>query len=457
MLKHTIHYLFLLSIGFCGMGHALNAQTIRTYLAQSTIRMDQRMELYVEVTGFVAKIQPEFPALESFRKGEIAELAGHTTGDGPVTTYVQSYQPLDTGTFIIPSFKVKMDEKNGLSQELEVKILPGPPASSFVDEPLDAWVRASFSSERCYVGQQVRMDLKLYLRESHRNLLQVNDIAQARLREGIAHQGFWVEKPKELPKIPQKIQQDGHDYLVYTLYQAFLFPLNPGTYHFDTLYLEASRREIKKGASTFEVLSGKGSRYVPTLMPFNPISLTVANLPAEAQSIQSVGKFDFQAALSHETLSTGQSIELLVTLSGTGNMALLKAPILPKNPSFSYQEARTTYEVTFTDQEVIGKKYFRYEIRSAFSGGFDLGPLAFHFFDPLTARSDSLYISELPLRVQGEDKPEILKDPLDSFYRTALAQASTQPRFSLPGAPYWALGLTILALGLLVWLQVKND
>lgn len=448
-MKRFTHQLLLLLISLGGMGFSLSAQTIRTYLSQPSVRMDQQVEVYVEVTGFVAKIRPQFPLLEFFRKGEVAELTGHTTGDGPVKTIVQSYQPLDTGTFFIPAFEVKMDEKKGMTQEQEVHILPGPPASSFVHETLDAWVQASFSRDTCFTGEQVRMELRLYLRESHRKLLQVSDLAQANLRERMHHSGFWVEKPPGLPEIPQKIRQDGHNYLIYTLYQAFLYPLNPGTYRYDSLYLEASRREVRKGASTFEVLSGKGSRFVTTLMPFSPITLVVNPLPYAAT--QSVGAFQLEAELSPQQVNTGESFELTVTVKGNGNMALLKAPQLKELPSFSYQAPRTEYKIEFANQEAIGTRTLRYELRPAFRGAYDLGPVTFSFFDPARQQIDSLQVASLPIRVQGADKPEILTDPLDSFYRIALGKASDHPVASLPGEPFWVLGLTILALEVFGW------
>ena len=107
----------------------------------------------------------------------------------------------------------------------------------------------------------------------------------------------------------------------------------------------------------------------------DPVKITVSKLPSGAPSsfAGGVGKFNMKAQLSKDSLSVHDAASLIVSVTGTGNTALLEAPAVSFPPDFEVYDVKTS--------DIKDGKSFEYPFIPRSYGDFTIGPVEYSYYD----------------------------------------------------------------------------
>ena len=107
----------------------------------------------------------------------------------------------------------------------------------------------------------------------------------------------------------------------------------------------------------------------------DPVKITVSKLPSGAPSsfAGGVGKFNMKAHLSKDSLSVHDAASLIVSVTGTGNTALLEAPAVSFPPDFEVYDVKTS--------DIKDGKSFEYPFIPRSYGDFTIGPVEYSYYD----------------------------------------------------------------------------
>ena len=147
-------------------------------------------------------------------------------------------------------------------------------------------------------------------------------------------------------------------------------------------------------------------------------TINVRPLPESNKPVDfsgAVGKFDFTVTPSKTTLKNGESLDLIVTASGTGNMKLftLPKPVVP-NALEMYDPVHDE-KVTTSLAGMSGKISDKYTIIPQYKGKYAIKPMQFSYFDLnsgsyKTITSQEIMVDVLDGPVQAETNATVSKN-----------------------------------------------
>lgn len=147
-------------------------------------------------------------------------------------------------------------------------------------------------------------------------------------------------------------------------------------------------------------------------------TINVRPLPESNKPVDfsgAVGKFDFTVTPSKTTLKNGESLDLIVTASGTGNMKLftLPKPVVP-NALEMYDPVHDE-KVTTSLAGMSGKITDKYTIIPQYKGKYAIKPMQFSYFDLnsgsyKTITSQEIMVDVLDGPVQAETNTTVSKN-----------------------------------------------
>jgi len=147
-------------------------------------------------------------------------------------------------------------------------------------------------------------------------------------------------------------------------------------------------------------------------------TINVRPLPESNKPVDfsgAVGKFDFTVTPSKTTLKNGESLDLIVTASGTGNMKLftLPKPVVP-NALEMYDPVHDE-KVTTSLAGMSGKITDKYTIIPQYKGKYAIKPMQFSYFDLnsgsyKTITSPEIMVDVLDGPVQAETNATVSKN-----------------------------------------------
>jgi hypothetical protein len=124
-----------------------------------------------------------------------------------------------------------------------------------------------------------------------------------------------------------------------------------------------------------------------------------------------VGKFDFTVTPSKTTLKNGESLDLIVEASGTGNMKLftLPKPVVP-NALEMYDPVHDE-KVTTSLSGMSGRISDKYTIIPQYKGKYSIKPMQFSYFDLNTGTYKTITSREIMIDVLDGPSPNVAAAP----------------------------------------------
>ncbi|RKR10531.1 oxygen tolerance protein BatD [Flavobacterium sp. 90] len=317
--------------------------------------------------------------------------------------YSYILQPEKKGTFTIKqaaieyngqiykTAPIKIVVTNAVAQERDPNDSGRPQGTSTGDEMLN--LVAEISKTNPYLNEPITVVYKLYF--NYINVTGFKELAKPKYND------FWNQNIdiKQLA-VEQGSYQGQRCYYV-VLKKTILYPQKSGRLTIEPLSLDIGVQLPSNRRDMFgQMIVTDGNKVVSA----GAKTINVRPLP-EATKPEgfggAVGKFDFTVTPSKTTLKSGESLDLIVSASGNGNMKLftLPKPVVP-NALEMYDPVHDE-KVTTSLSGMSGKITDKYTIVPQYKGKYAIKPMQFSYFDLNTGSYKTI------------TSPEIMVDVLD--------------------------------------------
>ena len=321
------------------------------------------------------------------------------------TSYTYILMPKKTGNFSLPAAKITINGKVYTSGIPQIEVVKddrpaeqqggGSPETGTI-APDDLFMTLTLSKRSAVVGERLTATLKLYQR------VNIAGFENAKFPD---FHGFWSQESPARQNI--EFQRESVDDKIYNsavLSSWTIIPQQEGTLTIDPAELvclvNVRAPSISTG-SIFDSFFQDDYRTIRQRVVSEPVSVRVSPLPqgAPASFNGAVGSFSMSAALTRDSLATHEAASLKVSVTGTGNIALLEAPALEFPPDFELYDIKST--------DLPSGREFEYPFIPRSHGDFTIGPVEFSYYDVSSRRYVTLKSEPLGIRVvrSGESEP----------------------------------------------------
>lgn len=311
-------------------------------------------------------------------------------------TFTYILQPKKEGTFNIAPATIKVKGANYTSNALVVKVLPpdkaeeasaqggGNASASSAVGKNDLFITANISKKNVYEQEGFLITYKLYANPRKANVVGIN---QVKLPE---FEGFLTQEV-ELPQNRQLTLENynGTNYGTIIIKQAVLFPQRSGKITIPSGSLDVAMRvqvQSQRPRSVFDFFEDAGYVDVNRTVPISPVSIEVKPLPSgkPASFSGAVGNYSMTSSISSNNVKTDDAVTIKVTISGNGNIKLIKNPEVVFPNDFDVYDPKVEVDIKTTTAGSSGTKTIEYMAIPRYAGDFEIPAIAFSYFDTKT-------------------------------------------------------------------------
>ncbi|MCY4171203.1 MAG: BatD family protein [Bacteroidetes bacterium] len=405
--------------------HISIAQSVSGRISSSTIGTEESVSYTLEISDADASdIQtPNPPDAQGLTliSGNPSRSTNMSIINGQVSTsvsYTWHYRPDNEGEAQILETQITVGEQSFTTEPIIITVVPQSQRPqtqsrrrspfggfSLFDDPdpvappaeiteQDIFIRANQSSPQAFLNEQVTIDYTLYFRPwtSPRN---------SRQADSWDAEGFWREElDLSDNQNVQVVVENGIQYQTVTIRRVAVFPTRPGELSIDPLSIAAEVRPPSGNPFSSPFFS---TPYTTIERASAPINILSKPLPANAPNgfNGAVGQYSLETKLNQTELDVGEALQLSLTISGTGNIALIETPEPDFPGIFEIYDPEVDVSKMTTGNLIAGAKTFTWLLIPRTNGTFQIPNIEFVYFDP----SDSDYVvltSELdPITVTG--------------------------------------------------------
>ena len=393
--------------------------SVRLQVESRTVYMGESFLVQISVDGADEAEQPDLSGVRDFT---VEYLGGQNNSSQSITIingkmervvergFVFNYRftPTKVGTLVIPQIAVNVGGKPHRTVPVTIEVTePG--------ETDEFKLRIELSSETCYVGEPVRLDVTWYLRKDVQDyrftapLLQSTDfefaVPEVRMDNSrryyrIALGGGEVVAEKGRGMV------DGVTYATLE-FSIILIPRRAGSFVIPEFIVacEASSGRVSNRDffddffrdDFFSLRRGKLEKFV---VPSNKLSLEVKDLPTEGRPPDFsglVGRYRISSSASPTEVNIGDPITLTVTLEGPEYLEQAELPPLQEQTElmryFKIPDERADGRVEG------GRKVFTQTIRAKSEDVTEIPPIRLSYFDTGEERYRTVETEPIPIEV----------------------------------------------------------
>ena len=382
---------------------SVSAQNVKfTAEAPATVYVNTPFQLIYTVNADGDNLRaPDFQFFEILAgpftsKSSSYQIINGKTSSSVQNTFTYTLMPQKEGTFKIPAASINVNGQKVLSNNIAIKALPENKAPKGQQRSLNGggeerqqpsratgvsdqnvFVRMNVSKTNVYEQEALMVTYKLY------TLLDIAQFTDMRFPD---FQGF-LKQEIEQPKNKQLSYEsyNGKNYGTVVLYQALLFPQRTGEIQIGKATFTAVLRiqERSQGRSIFDDffdsytnvsknMVAQGAKIMVNALPLNnkPASFTGA-----------VGRFDMNTSITSTKVKTNDPVTIKVTVSGTGNLKLLKNPEIKIPEAFEVYDPKVDNKFNNTSAGISGTKTIEYMFIPRHSGVYDIPSAELSYFD----------------------------------------------------------------------------
>ncbi len=294
-------------------------------------------------------------------------------------TLSYSMRPIKTGTFTIGAASVVVNGKRLRTKPIEIKVVKGnstnatQPASNSrqstqtqsASSNNNLLVQVQLSKRTAFLGEQIVATYVILTRYRSIEVQETNFPALA---------GFWSEDVKQDQATWEQnyTMINGIAYRKAIIKQQILFPQRTGELKIPSLSISARvNRSFFNPGTEVKVTS-------------NSPTITVNALPSKAPDsyLGAVGNFTFSVDLDRKEVNANDAINLTATVSGRGNLTLVKEPEIKFPADFETYDPETKDRISVNGAGVSGNRSFQYLIIPRYPGDYEIPEIEFTYFDP---------------------------------------------------------------------------
>lgn len=370
-------------------------------------------------------------------------------------SYVYTLQPKRSGRLTIGSASITVNGQILRTERLSVEVVAR--TDSGGKSGRQFFVAAVPSATEAYVGQQIRLDYRLYTQV---------EIQNYNIVEEPDYVGFFasdIRRPDT--RLKQEIIE-GNQYYTRTLKSVALYPQQAGTLTIPPAIMQLG--VVTGEDDGFSLFLGNNIRRVPVRT--DSLIIEVAPLPRPVPDgfTGAVGTFRLRSSVNRNTLTTDDALSLTMEVSGNGDMKRVRAPDPDMPPSFdTYDPEVEEYDLGELNGFQQGQKVFTFLAQPREAGMYQLQP-RFVFFDPDSARFRTLAPDTVSLTIRQGTRtamaPEVTDDLALGLEDVGPLRLNTHLRkkgeYVLIGTPvFWTITTLpgLLFLGFLVYRRQQKQ
>jgi len=343
-------------------------------------------------------------------------------------SFSYTLQPKRNGKLTIAHAKIKVGGKGMRSNALVILVTN---EGKQENNDQDFFIRAEIAQKNIYLGQQIRLDYKIYTRKEIQNysILQESDYG-----------GFYAADIQRMDNLVQTTNIKGKTYYTKILRSVALFPQQTGKQSISPLILQVGLLEEDPQRPSSLFFNGD-INYVN--LESNILNVTVKDLPKPmpANFNGGVGNFSVSASIDKTIASTNETIYLTISILGDGDAKRIKSPDLNLPPSFQLYDTKSEEEERGENEgKKFSQKSFTYIIQPQKEGEFSFQP-TFTYFYPLSDKYETKLLDPILLKISaGQAVVNVKKEENGNFI--PLTKNDFQTTSSLNNI-LWILGFTL--------------
>lgn len=391
---------------------------VRAFVDKQVVPINESFNITISISGdninnpkIDISVITDFNIYSSGSSSNISIINGHIS-----TSYEYTYTliPKRTGHFIIPKIPIFTGREKYFTSEIPIEVTkpniasqPKPQQQTQIkptqrtprknlssDEMM--FVEAKLDKSEAYQGEQVTLSVKFYTAvpiSANPNYLPPT---------------FTNLVAEELPPIRTGTEIINGIRYYYAEIKTALFPIMEGEASISpatvVVYTQPSIDDIDPFDPNFiqkffsQSLSGKEVK-----LTSNPIKIKVKSLPKPPSNFNNaIGNFFITAKISDKTAYTGSAINLIIEITGKGNVKSIVPPTLNLK-DFKIYDTLTSETISKNNDIVGGTKKITYIISPLKEGDLEIDPIPFVFFNIDTHKYETLYTQPIKIKVlKGE-------------------------------------------------------
>ncbi len=306
------------------------------------------------------------------------------------TTYTFTWylRAKEMGIYTIEKAEMECKKKTYESSEIKMKIASQEEISKLREGVADHYLTLESNKTEVFEGEPFILSLKFYSKKRPSDVENyVNGGSSGLQRQDL-------RKPMDVYKI---IQQDikGNRYYVIELRREMCIPLRAGE-----IEIEPSYGSMWYDQGIFDSYRLDGYS--------NGLIIHAIQLPLDSPNnyIGLVGDFSMDFEMDKVELKENQSLEMKMTLSGTGNFDSFDPPQinLPDGLELYSPDPEIEDTILVTEAGLSGSRVYTYTVLAKEKGDYTIQPFNFSYFDVYDKNFDSLSSGELEIIIHRGSK-----------------------------------------------------
>lgn len=391
-------------------------------------------------------------------------INGHTSSSSSITyTYIVCANK--NGTYTIPPAHITVDGRTIKSNAIRIKVSGtaqsghgGSRSHSGNDTEIrdagsrisgsDLFIKVIANKKRIFEQEPVLLTYKVYTLVGLTSLRgEMPDMKGFHSQE--------IPLPKEKSFHVETL--NGRPYKTVTWQQWVVFPQMTGKMDIPSITFEGIVVQQNRDVDPFEAFFNGGSGYVEVKKKIVApgLSLQVDPLPTRPASFSGgVGKFSITAQINKTDVKANDPISLRVIVNGTGNLKLVKEPVVNFPKDFDKYDAKVTDKTKITANGVEGSMVYDFMAVPRHQGTYDIPPVEFTYYDTQERAYKTVKSEGFKLNVAkgsssnaganySEDVEQVNKDI--RHIKTGKSHLRKVNDFFFGSTSYWAMLIVMLA------------
>ena len=392
-------------------------------------------------------------------------INGHTSSSSSITyTYIVCASK--NGTYTISPAHIVVDGKTISSNSLTIKVSGSAQSNSGSsrqhrneEEEIrdagsqisgsDLFIKVSANKKRVHEQEPILLTYKVYTL-----------VGLTSLRGDMPDLKSFYTQEVDLPQQKSFSVEtlNGRTYKTTTWSQYVMFPQTTGKLEIPSITFEGIVVQQNRNIDPFEAFFNGGSGYVEVKKKIQApgIEIQVDPLPERPANFSGgVGKFNVSAQLDKTETKANDPISMRIIVSGTGNLKLIKQPVVNLPKDFDKYEPKVTDKSKLTTNGIEGSMVYDLLIVPRHQGQYEIPPVEFTYFDTAENAYKTVKSESFTLDVakgsgagavndfSGQDLQELNKDI--RYIKTGSTNQHSLNDFFFGSSAYW-ISLCLLAM-----------
>ena len=323
-------------------------------------------------------------------------INGHTSSSSSIT-YTYIVAATKNGTYTIPPAHVVVGGKSIASNALTIKVSGTAQSNSGSARQRqndgdgtemrdagsqisgsDLFIKVSANKKHVHEQEPILLTYKVYTL-----------VSLTQLRGDMPDLKSFYTQEVDLPQQKSfSIEHvNGRAYRTCIWSQYVMFPQMTGKLQIPSITFEGIVVQQNRNVDPFEAFFNGGSGYVEVKKKIVApgIDIQVDPLPARPANFSGgVGQFNISAQLNKTETKANDPVSLRIIVSGTGNLKLIKQPVVDLPKDFDKYDPKITDKTKLTSNGLEGSKIYDILIVPRHQGKYEIPPVEFTYFDTST-------------------------------------------------------------------------